>query len=58
LGNTPAIARSSYIDPRVIASFVEKGDLAEVKAAVKDVDRNSYMNQDERCVIKLLERVT
>lgn len=57
LGNTPAIARSSYIDPRVIASFVEKGDLAEVKTAVKNVDRNSYLNQDERCVIKLLERV-
>jgi DNA topoisomerase-1 len=58
LGNTPAIARGSYIDPRVIASFVETGDLSEVKETVKDVGRNSYLNQDERCVIKLLERVT
>jgi DNA topoisomerase I len=56
LGNTPAIAKSSYIDPRVIASFVETGDLSKVKEAVKEVREQSYLNQDERCVIKLLER--
>lgn len=55
LGNTPAIARASYIDPRVIASFVETNDLAKVKETVRDVG-NSYLSGDERCVLKLLER--
>jgi len=56
LGNTPAIARSSYIDPRVIASFVETNDLAKVKQTVRDVGSGSYLSSDERCVLKLLER--
>jgi DNA topoisomerase I len=57
LGNTPEIAKSSYIDPRVISSFMETDDLANVKETVKNIGHDSYLNQDERCVIKLLERV-
>jgi DNA topoisomerase-1 len=30
LGNTPAIARSSYVDPRVVEAFLDGHDLPEV----------------------------
>jgi DNA topoisomerase-1 len=30
LGNTPAIARSSYVDPRVVEAFLDGNDLPEV----------------------------
>lgn len=56
LGNTPAIARSSYIDPRVIASFVDSDDLVQVRQTVRDVGDRSYLSSDERCVLKLLEK--
>jgi len=56
LGNTPAIARSSYIDPRIIASFVGSDDLRVVSQTVKNMAGNSYLSQEERCVLKLLEK--
>jgi DNA topoisomerase I len=55
LGNTPAIARSSYIDPRVINSYLGSGDLSTIRQTVRSVGRKSYLSQDERCVLKLLE---
>lgn len=58
LGNTPAIARSSYIDPRVISSFVDNNDLQKVKLTVRDVGSSSYLSHEERCVLKLLEQNT
>lgn len=29
LGNTPAVARSSYVDPRVVQAYVDGADLPE-----------------------------
>lgn len=58
LGNTPAIARSSYIDPRIIASFLENDDLKTIRETVRDVGRSGYLSRDERCVLKLLEKTT
>jgi DNA topoisomerase-1 len=57
LGNTPAIARSSYIDPRIITSFVDTDDLHRIKQTVRDVGESSYLSYEERCVLKLLEGV-
>jgi DNA topoisomerase I len=58
LGNTPAIARASYIDPRVIKAYVVTNDLAKVRAAVKTLRRAEYFTADEHCVLHLLEKVT
>ncbi len=54
LGNTPAIARGSYIDPRVIASYVDSSDISKVKAAMTKMKPRKYMSRDEQCVLRLL----
>lgn len=56
LGNTPAIARSSYIDPRVIKAYIESDDLSEMRRTVKEIDEKNSLSTDERCVLRLLER--
>jgi DNA topoisomerase-1 len=54
LGNTPAIARGSYIDPRVLAAYENSKGLAEIKSAIIDMKPKKYMSVDEQCVLKLL----
>lgn len=57
LGNTPAITRSSYIDPRIIKSFLESDDMRTIRRQVQKIDASSYLSSEERCVLKLLEKV-
>jgi len=54
LGNTPAIARSSYIDPRVIVAYEDGSSLSKVKAAMAKMRPKKYLSVDEQCVLKLL----
>lgn len=56
LGNTPAIARSSYIDPRVINAFVKTNDLLKVHQTVEQMDDLGALSRDEHCVLRLLEK--
>lgn len=56
LGNTPAVARSSYIDPRVISAYVERTDIVRVKRAMERMRPKRYMSRAEQCVVKLLDR--
>jgi DNA topoisomerase-1 len=56
LGNTPAIARSSYIDPRIIKSFMDGNDLREVRQTVGSIAHKDKLSPDEQCVLRLLER--
>lgn len=56
LGNTPAIARGSYIDPRIIKAFVYHDDLRQVHETVKNIQRAPYLSHDEHCVLHLLEQ--
>lgn len=49
LGNTPAIARSSYIDPRVISAYVDSRDIHRVKQAMHKMRPRQYMSRDEQC---------
>ncbi len=56
LGNTPAIARASYIDPRVISAYVVTNDLARIREAIKTLKRADYLTADEHCVLHLLEK--
>lgn len=62
LGNTPAIARASYIDPRIIKSFMDGEDLGAVRATVKSMEHKSknkegtdYLSSEEHCVLRILE---
>lgn len=55
LGNTPAIARSSYIDPRILSAYEKGQDIAEIHEAVAKIKKQDYLNPEERCVLKLLE---
>lgn len=62
LGNTPAIARSSYIDPRIIKSFMDGEDLRRVWKTVESMKSDKkdqgeeYLSPDERCVLSILEQ--
>ena len=41
IGNTPAVCRSSYIDPRVLDRYVDQGEtigLRDVEAGPRDVE--------------------
>lgn len=55
LGNTPAIARSSYIDPRVFTSLEDKRTVPKLKNAMKDMRPKKYVSIEEQCVLRLLE---
>ena len=54
LGNTPAIARSSYIDPRVIVAYEDGKSLAKVKKAMVNMRPKKYLSVDEQAVLRLL----
>lgn len=55
LGNTPAVARSSYIDPRVLNAYTESTRLEKIKDAMEKMRPRKYMSRDEQCVLRLLE---
>ena len=54
LGNTPAITRSSYIDPRIINSFQKGVTIGKILGTLKKA--KPYLNKEEVCVLKLLEK--
>ena len=56
LGNTPAIARGSYIDPRVITAYEKGAALPEIRKAISVMKPKKYMSVDEQCVLKLLQK--
>jgi DNA topoisomerase-1 len=58
LGNTPAIARSSYIDPRVITAYVNTSELRKIKQAMLNMRPKKYMTRDEQCVMRILKTST
>ncbi len=54
LGNTPAVARSSYIDPRIIKAY-ENNSLTEIRRVVESMRKQQYLDNDERCVLQTLK---
>jgi DNA topoisomerase-1 len=56
LGNTPAVARSSYIDPRIINTYMRSDELSTVRATVSKMDRQNYLTSDEQCLLHLLQK--
>lgn len=55
LGNTPAIAKASYIDPRVIVAYEEEVELPKLRKAMTSMRPKKYMSIDEQCVLRLLK---
>jgi DNA topoisomerase IB len=58
LGNTPAVARASYIDPRVFDCFAEGRTIGPVLAELgEDEDATAIQGPAEEAVLDLLEGV-
>jgi len=53
LGNTPAVARASYVDPRVLDLYV-RGDLPDLAAAAGPDDAPTPTPAAERALLRLL----
>lgn len=54
LGNTPTIAKSSYIDPRVFTSLEDADTFSKLQEAMVEMRPKKYMTVEEQCVLKLL----
>ena len=56
LGNTPAIARSSYIDPRVVDAFHKASGIKSMKESLEKIRPRKFMSRDEMRLLHLLKR--
>ncbi|HEV2782768.1 MAG TPA: DNA topoisomerase IB [Actinophytocola sp.] len=56
LGNTPAVARRSYVDPRVCAAFQEGRTIAAALEVAETLDGNDSRETLERATLDLLTR--
>jgi DNA topoisomerase-1 len=57
LGNTPAVARSSYIDPEVFVRYMGGADFKRVRAAISTHPMR-FMTMDEHCALNILESMS
>ncbi|MBL8159135.1 DNA topoisomerase IB [Candidatus Saccharibacteria bacterium] len=57
LGNTPAIARKSYVDPRIINAYMKSDAIHKVTQTVRGMRPRRYMSASERGVLELLSSV-
>lgn len=53
LGNTPAVTRSSYIDPRIMRAY-ESNALVTLQHAVQKMRPRKFLKPEEQLVLKLL----
>jgi DNA topoisomerase IB len=57
LGNTPAVARSAYIDPRVVDGFEVDDTVAQVLADLDEADLAQGVPEElEQAVLRLIDR--
>lgn len=57
LGNTPAVARSAYIDPRVVERFEREDTVSDVLEELDEDDLNGGVPEElEHAVLRLIER--
>jgi DNA topoisomerase-1 len=54
LGNTPAVARGSYIDPYIFELYDNSDTIARTFANAGRVRRRQFLSRDEQCVVRLL----
>jgi DNA topoisomerase-1 len=55
LGNTPAIARSSYINPRIFVRYMSGEDFNSVRQTIANMNPPKYISKDEYFALKILE---
>ncbi|SDY09972.1 DNA topoisomerase IB [Amycolatopsis xylanica] len=58
LGNTPAVCRASYVDPRVVEAYRDGRTIAAAVKRVRRVDDDESRHAIERAVIRLLSSRT
>jgi DNA topoisomerase-1 len=54
LGNTPAITRSAYVDPRIIAAYTDTDKLLGTYKRLKSATSNSQYSLEEQCAMHVL----
>lgn len=57
LGNTPTVAKQSYIDPRVINAFEKSDALANHYKKIQNSLKSTSVNKEERCTIAVLKEL-
>lgn len=55
LGNTPAIAKASYIDPSVFKRYLAGEDFNKLRQTIARMKPRKYMTKDEHTALKILE---
>ena len=55
LGNTPAVAKSSYIDPKIFTAFEDGITLPKIKKTMQKMKPKKYLTIEEQCVLKVLK---
>lgn len=58
LGNTPAVARASYIDTRLLDAYMNGDVIADVATELTSMKPKQYVKPEEACTLALLKRVT
>jgi len=56
LGNTPAIARSAYIDPRIIQAYHHPSGIVAMKESLDTIRPRKYLSRDEAKLLHLLKK--
>jgi DNA topoisomerase-1 len=55
LGNTPAVTKSSYIDPDVFKKYLGGEDFSKIRAAIKSMKAQEYVTPEESCALNILQ---
>jgi DNA topoisomerase I len=55
LGNTPEVARSSYIDPQVFTHYMGGNDFSAIRQTISTMRPRKYLSPDERCALQVLQ---
>lgn len=56
LGNTPAVTKDAYIDPRVFGAFEDGVTIPEVRAAMSRMRPRKHLTVEEQCVLQVLRK--
>ena len=56
LGNTPAVTKDSYIDPRVFRAFEDGATIPRVRRAMSRMRPRKHLTVEEQCVLKVLRK--
>ncbi|MBY5959095.1 hypothetical protein KUV50_13165 [Membranicola marinus] len=56
LGNTPAVARSAYIDPRIVDHYMDGKTIGYFSTQIEQIlDSPEHLSREERCVLHMLK---